>query len=389
MAAFLDKYITPQRTKFVAAFISAFQLALLLAIATIWILSDIDQQEDGTTVALTWGLWRLPDFLLVVSSLAILVWLSDYTDRSLPGASVFALAGAVVVLDLVSLILFGLNYRDCKEQIELGAPTDPLCKITDFTDVSLYYIILSSALGGFNLAYGIIVGTMLLKLKNNTDRGVSQREKRNAPLLRPIIFGMRLLTYLTLSAAFIVVEVCVLTEESSIKHLFWAHILQIPIIVHATINPPSLRWKKIFTLIAGIGILAAGLGGLLCIVLYYAWNCQERDYSGVDTTPGTDFANLGECNIGYRGTIYMIVLHAFLTGIAVLRFVLYVILLKNPAVATSGTYQSSQNASGAMKNYEKGYRNLAFRGAVDKMTQEGGQTFLYMTSSLSGQQVKF
>lgn len=327
----LQRLVQKQYIKRAIAFYTATQVTLLIAIATIWVLAI---SEDDSP-ALTWGLWRIPDVVLPILSAAIWVLVDSIVSDAKPGIIVYIIGAIVTILDIASLVWFGISYRECINFFDCTAAasvagdctnTDPLCTVGNFDSVTLYYLVLTSILGFVNLTYTLLIGTILVMLTmtiaglntnaytSRYDTMVMDKERRRAQRFRYLQWYIN---FLTIGWVFIVVEFCVLAEESTVKYYLFVHIPHIVCVVQTFLPLGNYTTQKIGIAFAFISAVASGVGGLLVSILYYTWNCSN------EIDPTTMFANTHGCELGIPGSRYFIAINVFAVAVALLRLPLY------------------------------------------------------------------
>jgi hypothetical protein len=350
----IARYIHPQYIKRVVSAFTAGQVALLLGIATVWILAV----TTDNSVALTWGLWRLVDMIPLLVSIGVWILVDNIVSSSKPAILVFAASGVVVVADLASLIWFGILFRDCTQYhhcLNTDADpadcdsVDPLCVMGDFNRVSLYYLVLTCILALLNLAYGAMVGGMLLLLSMEkygvnsngyADRIQTSMHSREDQVLIRYRYYQWAVNFLLLGWVFIAVEVCYLTDYSNVKYYLFFHIIQGWCVVQTMISGAyaDKTANRISIIVNIISLLASALGGLLVFILYYEWNCNP------ETDSHSDFANTKSCEVTPNGARYFIALNAFVVLMEILRIPLYARTIRNQTQLTSRNSRDVANS---------------------------------------------
>ena len=345
MSARLQKYITAPYIKRLVAVYTAVEVTLLLGIATIWILESV----TDSSVALTWGLWRIGDVVPLLVSAAAWILLDNIVSSSKPAIVIFLVMGSVIIVDLISLIWFGIIYRDCNQYIDCTKtdPTpsmcdsvDPLCLVKDFSNISMYYIVLVSVLAFLNLLYAIALGSAMLLLSMKEKGGAiaiaivsTSLVKQNTVLVRYKYLQLGA-NFFLLGWLFIVIEVCYLTPYSNIKYYLAFHVLQLVPVILTFVVFENRKATRIGLAVDAISILSSG-AGVIVSTLYYVWNCNDP------TDLYSDFVNTSTCELTIPGAEYMIAIHGFVVVIAALRVFFYVRTLRNMTQTINSTQQIS------------------------------------------------
>lgn len=254
-------------------------------------------------------------------------------------------AGATVLADISALITFSVQYASCLQQIDSGDTlTDPLCVTADLKKIGGYHIGICGILtiGAFLNLYVPIMMARLVDhpgyqdlSSNAMGTGSEENFLNNRRLVNASLLS-RALTILTGCAAFLALEVSILTSTSDIKYLWFCHALMIvPAIL--TGFPMFLTNDRI-NKIAAISALVALVGstvGLGLISWYFSWLCE------VDP-PKTGFSNFTTCEIGRTGAIYFVALHALFTGIGMVRALVCLYVLRISASASYSDPETSE-----------------------------------------------
>lgn len=382
----IKKFVHHTYIQRLVAFFSAIQITLLLGIATLWILAVV----SDNTVALRWGLWRLVDLALLVNSFGVYIYASSVT-RSGPGVITVVLSGLVVMSDLASLIWFGIERRDCQTSFDNGTPiSDPLCGVGNFQNVTIYYLVLTSVLGFANLLYGVLIGGLLFLMSiGEVRQGYENRGVRTSVRGAVDLFRSRnrdkkiqyMVTFLLIGWAFILTEVLVLTDYSLFKWTFISHAPHIWPVIQVIVAYNAKKWNFASIWISVGILLASGLGGLLNGILYYIDNCNPVN------PPRLGWANLTGCEVGYSGSVYMIVLHSFATAAALVRILTYAHTWNNERGDIASNPRDSTTSLEDAKIM--GDADSAVHHRSPYQLLENGDLVLPMKSSLTGHPMVF
>jgi hypothetical protein len=376
-------FLTPTLSKIqtAAVFFAGWLAVWLLELATLWILSV----TSSNSVALTWSLWRIPDAVLFLVNLAV-VGLYTGGNSYKPAIVVAIFTVGAVLSDVASLVTFTLQYISCVDDIESGDTlTDPLCMTADLKKVGGYHLgIISILLAGAIL--NLYVPIMMFRMR---DRPIGGQSLKNVLLnlagtlnnrrLQNLSLMSRFLTVVAGCAALLAVEVSILTDASDIKYLWFCHTLMlIPAI--ATVWPRFLivdRINKIVAVVCVAALVGSGLG-LSLMVWYFDWLCET-------TPPRTGFSNFETCEVGRTGAIYMVVIHATLTLISLVRLLVALYALRITAsVQFSDAETSSMTADlpvyGELSRQSNTEYGTAYRR--NRIVDDG--TAITITSKLSG-----
>lgn len=384
MGYFTDKFVRRPVISRLTILFCALQVALLVGIITLWVLSVVTDND----VIYLWGLWRLVDLATLIWALTSLVWVNQVESSSAPGIVTFIVGGLVVCADLASLIWFGIIYQDCRQFIKDGIPTtEPLCLIANMDKVSLWYLVLTSVITLNNLLYTILVGILFILVTMKSYRTDLYAEKfkafaalrRTGQALKYAGYAMYGLNFFTFGWLFIVIEVMVLSTPSNSFFLFVAHLPHFLCIVQTFLALESKKWNRRFTWISVFVVFASGIAGLLPSVLYLTWLC--------DPLPIRDWGTITTCEYGAASARYFVALHAMATLIAIIRIGVYAFILmfqEDVTVENSANIPNVTSTSAA--KVDSAHADLSKYGLTRRLVTANGKMDEYvpLTSALTG-----